>query len=401
MAFNASISGINAAQQEMSVISNNIVNAGTIGFKKGEAEFAELFSSSMQSAEPGAGQGVELTGIRSDFSQGEFQFTSSVLDLAIDGGGLFVLREGDSNLYSRAGAFRVDTQGYIVNSSGLNLQGYQPDQNGALTQAIGDLRISTDLMDQRQTSSVSFAGNVDSRAEASAVDFSIDDPLSYVSSSTTTIYDSAGEAHQLAIYFAKDAENLDTFNVYVAIDDVLRPEVGALTFDNAGVLSEDSVATIDIAGFAPDGADVMDFSIDLSDTSSFGTDSGAVAFTQDGYPAGELLSFEFDDSGTLYSTYTNGEIRAQGQLILASFINPSQLRPSGNTNYAQSEGSGAPTLGAPSSGARGFIRPSALETANVDITQELLALIEAQRNFQSNAQAIQNEDEATRSIQQL
>ena len=338
MAFNASISGINAAQQEMSVISNNIVNAGTIGFKKGEAEFAELFSSSMQSAEPGAGQGVELTGIRSDFSQGEFQFTSSVLDLAIDGGGLFVLREGDSNLYSRAGAFRVDTQGYIVNSSGLNLQGYQPDQNGALTQAIGDLRISTDLMDQRQTSSVSFAGNVDSRAEASAVDFSIDDPLSYVSSSTTTIYDSAGEAHQLAIYFAKDAENPDTFNVYVAIDDVLRPEVGALTFDNAGVLSEDSVATIDIAGFAPDGADVMDFSIDLSDTSSFGTDSGAVAFTQDGYPAGELLSFEFDDSGTLYSTYTNGEIRAQGQLILASFINPSQLRPSGNTNYAQSEG---------------------------------------------------------------
>ena len=91
----------------------------------------------------------------------------------------------------------------------------------------------------------------------------------------------------------------------------------------------------------------------------------------------------------------------QGQLILASFINPNQLRPSGNTNYAQSDGSGAPTLGAPSSGARGFIRPSALETANVDITQELLALIEAQRNFQSNAQAIQNEDEATRSIQQL
>ena len=154
MAFNASISGINAAQQEMSVISNNIVNAGTIGFKKGEAEFAELFSSSMQSADPVAGQGVELTGIRSDFSQGEFQFTSSVLDLAIDGGGLFVLRDGDSNLYSRAGAFRVDTQGYIVNSNGLNLQGYQPDQNGALTQTTGDLRISTDLMDQRQTLSL-------------------------------------------------------------------------------------------------------------------------------------------------------------------------------------------------------------------------------------------------------
>lgn len=401
MAFNASISGINAAQQEMSVISNNIVNAGTIGFKKGEAEFAELFSSSMQGAGPVAGQGVELTGIRSDFSQGEFQFTSSVLDLAIDGGGLFVLREGDSNFYSRAGAFRVDTQGYIVNSSGLSLQGYQPDQNGALTQAIGDLRISTDLMDQRQTSSVTFAGNIDSRAEGSAVDFSLDEPLSYISSSTTTIYDSAGEAHQIAIYFAKDPENADTFNVYVAIDDVLRPEVGALSFDNAGVLSEDSISTIDIAGYAPDGADVMDFSIDLSDATSFGTDSGAVAFTQDGYPAGELLSFEFDDTGTLYSTYTNGEIRAQGQLILASFINPSQLRPSGNTNYAQSEGSGAPTLGAPSSGARGFIRPSALETANVDITQELLALIEAQRNFQSNAQAIQNEDEATRSIQQL
>ena len=136
MAFSTSISGIDAAQERMSVISNNIVNAGTVGFKKGSAQFGDLYSSALQDTGSNAGTGVELTRIRSDFTQGEFQFTSSPLDLAIDGSGLFLLSGANGTQeFTRAGSFQSDNQGFIVSESGLRLQGYQSDGNGGLTAA--------------------------------------------------------------------------------------------------------------------------------------------------------------------------------------------------------------------------------------------------------------------------
>jgi flagellar hook protein FlgE len=402
MAFSTSISGIDAAQERMSVISNNIVNAGTVGFKKGEAQFGDLYSSALQDTGDSAGTGVELTRIRSDFTQGEFQFTSSALDLAIDGAGLFVLKNSEGiEQYTRAGSFQSDNQGYIVSEAGLRVQGYQSDANGALLPVLGDLRVDTGLLNQKQTGQISFAGNLDSRSEAPENDFSIDDPTSFNSTSTTTIYDSAGNAHQLALYFARDPDAGTTFNVFVAIDDVVQPGTATLVFDDAGLLDPTSATELDITGYQPADALLMDMSVDLSLVNNFGTANSTLDFTQDGYAAGELLSFAFDDTGTLVSTYTNGQQRAQGQVALATFVNPESLQPIGGNGFALTEESGEPVIGSPASGARGSIRSSALELANVDITQELLALIEAQRNFQSNAQSIQAINEASTSILQL
>lgn len=171
-----------------------------------------------------------------------------------------------------------------------------------------------------------------------------------------------------------------------------------MTFDGTGALTAGSDQQLDILGFTPLGADPQTFTIDLAATSGLGADSSTETLSQNGFKPGEVVSFEFDDTGTVYAQYTNGEIRAMGQLLLANFINPSALSPAGNTQYRESEGSGLAVTGRPSSGSRGYIRPSALEVSNVDITQELLALIEAQRNFQSSAQAIQNEDEMSQSI---
>jgi flagellar hook protein FlgE len=402
MAFSTSISGIDAAQERMSVISNNIVNAGTVGFKKGEAQFGDLYSSALQDTGDSAGTGVELTRIRSDFTQGEFQFTSSALDLAIDGAGLFVLKNSEGiEQYTRAGSFQSDNQGYIVSEAGLRVQGYQSDANGALLPVLGDLRVDTGLLNQKQTGQISFAGNLDSRSEAPENDFSIDDPTSFNSTSTTTIYDSAGNAHQLALYFARDPDAGTTFNVFVAIDDVVQPGTATLVFDDAGLLDPTSATELDITGYQPADALLMDMTVDLSLVNNFGTANSTLDFTQDGYAAGELLSFAFDDTGTLVSTYTNGQQRAQGQVALATFVNPESLQPIGGNGFALTEESGEPVIGSPASGARGSIRASALELANVDITQELLALIEAQRNFQSNAQSIQAINEASTSILQL
>ena len=189
MSFTTSISGLDAAQERMAVISNNIVNAGTVGCKKGEAQFGDRYSSALQDTGAAAGTGSNDR-IRSDFTQGEFQFTSSALDLAIDGSGLFLLRAADgTNEYTRAGSFQSDNNGFIVSDSGLRVQGYQADANGRILPNLGDLRVDTGLLNQKQTGNVNFAGNIDSRVGIPENAFSIDDPTSFNSTSTTTIYD--------------------------------------------------------------------------------------------------------------------------------------------------------------------------------------------------------------------
>jgi flagellar hook protein FlgE len=402
MAFNTSISGLQAAQQDMGVISNNIANVGTTGFKRSDSLFAELYTSSLGGAGTQPGSGVTLERIRSDFGQGSFEFTSSQLDLAIDGNGLFVLQNGPETLYTRAGAFRLDNDGFVVTEGGASLQGYGADDTGQINTALGNLQITNALLAQKPTQEITFNGNLDSRATApTTVPFDATNPETYNFTSTTTVYDSAGAAHQVTMYFAKDATVASQYNVTVSIDDVVQDETASLLFDNAGVLDATSVTALNLASYAPANANAQPINIDFSTITGYGATSATSGVTQDGYAAGQLAGFEFDRTGVAYATYTNGETRAVGQVALATFTNPSGLQSAGKTNFAESSTSGVASIGTPDSGARGVIRPSALESANVDLTVELLALIEAQRNFQSNAQAIQNANDASQAILQL
>ena len=402
MAFNTSISGLQAAQTDMGVISNNIANVGTTGFKRSDSLFAELYSASLGGAGTQPGSGVTLERIRSDFGQGSFEFTSSQLDLAIDGNGLFVLQNGSETLYTRAGAFRLDNDGFVVTDSGANLQGYGADANGQINTALGNLQITNALLAQKPTEEITFNGNLDSRATApTTAPFDATNPETYNFTSTTTVYDSAGAAHQVTLYFAKDATVANQYNVTVSIDDVVQPETASLLFDNAGVLDANSVTALNLASYTPANANAQAININFANITGYGANSATSGVTQDGYAAGQLAGFEFDRAGIAYATYTNGETRAVGQVALATFTNPSGLQSAGKTNFAESSTSGIASIGTPDSGARGIIRPSALESANVDLTVELLALIEAQRNFQSNAQAIQNANDASQAILQL
>ena len=406
MAFSTAISGIKAAQANLDVVSNNIANASTVGFKASRAQFAEIYANSV-SGGSNAGQGVELTEIRADFSQGSLDFTGSGLDLAISGNGFFIVSNGGASEYTRAGSFQVDRDGYLTNESGNRLQGYQGNTDGVITGELGDLFIDTTLVDPKVTSKVTITSNLDSReATPATTPFASTDPTSYNSTTSTTIYDSLGNSHVLQLYYVKTA-TANTWDVYTSVDGGTPPAATQISFDPDGTLaaaSNNSIAIttpaaelLSAAGVATGAADLT-YTVDILATTQLGTDFSVNSATQDGYGAGQLISFEFDDTGTAFARYTNGQSRAIGQVALASFRNNNGLQAVGGSNYVESFGSGSPNIGVPGNSGRGDIQASAVEQANVDITQELVNLIVAQRNFQANAQVISTEDQATQAV---
>ena len=406
MAFSTAISGIKAAQANLDVISNNIANASTVGFKASRAQFAEIYASSV-SGGSNAGQGVELTEIRAEFSQGSLDFTGSGLDLAISGNGFFIVSNGGASEYTRAGSFLVDRDGFLTNEAGNRLQGYQGNTDGVITGELGDLFIDTTLVDPKVTSKVAITSNLDSReATPATTPFASTDPTSYNSTTSTTIYDSLGNSHVLQLYYVKTA-TANTWDVYTSVDGGTPPAATQISFDPDGTLaaaSNNSIAIttpaaelLSAAGVATGAADLT-YTVDILATTQLGTDFSVNSATQDGYGAGQLISFEFDDTGTAFARYTNGQSRAIGQVALASFRNNNGLQPVGGSNYVESFGSGSPNIGVPGNSGRGDIQASAVEQANVDITQELVNLIVAQRNFQANAQVISTEDQATQAV---
>ena len=406
MAFSTAISGIKAAQANLDVISNNIANASTVGFKASRAQFAEIYASSV-SGGSNAGQGVELTEIRAEFSQGSLDFTGSGLDLAISGDGFFIVSSGGASEYTRAGSFKVDRDGFLTNEAGNRLQGYQGNSDGVITGELGDLFIDTTLVDPKVTSKVAITSNLDSReATPTTTPFASTDPTSYNSTTSTTIYDSLGNSHVLQLYYVKTA-TANTWDVYTSVDGGTPPAATQISFDPDGTLAATSNNSIAIttpaaellsaSGVATGAADLT-YTVDILATTQLGSDFSVNSAIQDGYGAGQLISFEFDDSGTAFARYTNGQSRAIGQVALASFRNNNGLQPVGGSNYVESFGSGTPNIGAPGNSGRGDIQASAVEQANVDITQELVNLIVAQRNFQANAQVISTEDQATQAV---
>jgi len=406
MAFSTAISGIKAAQANLDVISNNIANASTVGFKASRAQFAEIYASSV-SGGSNAGQGVELTEIRAEFSQGSLDFTGSGLDLAISGNGFFIVSNAGASEYTRAGSFQVDRDGFLTNESGNRLQGYQGNTDGVITGELGDLFIDTTLVDPKVTSKVTITSNLDSReAVPTTATFAPTDPTSYNSTTSTTIYDSLGNSHVLQLYYVKQSA-ANTWKVHTSVDGGTPPAATTITFDSDGTLATNSANAISIttpanellsASGVATGAAALAYSVDILATTQLGSDFSVNSAIQDGYGAGQLISFEFDDSGTAFARYTNGQSRAIGQVALASFRNNNGLQPVGGSNYVESFGSGSPNIGAPGNSGRGDIQASAVEQANVDITQELVNLIVAQRNFQANAQVISTEDQATQAV---
>jgi len=405
MSFQQGLSGLAAASKNLDVIGNNVSNAATVGFKQSQAQFADVFASSLLGGGGvQIGIGTQVAAVAQQFTQGNISVSNNPLDVAVNGSGFFRMSDNGSVVYSRNGQFHLDKTGFVVNASGQRLTGYQADASGALiTAAPVELQISSSDLLPRASSNVNALVNLDSRAGIlAAAGFNLADPSTYSSSTSVSVFDSLGNAHTLSSYFVKTAAN--TWEVFTANDGV---QIGA---GSSGTLNFQPDGTIDTALTAlpfalssavTTGANPLAFNLNFSGTTQFGSGFGVNALSQDGYASGRLSGFAIGKDGVIQGRYSNGQSNTLGQVVLANFSNPSALQPLGNTAWAESPDSGAPLVGAPGTGSLGALQSGATEDANVDLTAELVNMITAQRVYQANAQSIKTQDAVLQTLVNL
>ncbi|MCP5161702.1 MAG: flagellar hook-basal body complex protein [Hahellaceae bacterium] len=650
MTFNVALSGIKASSIDLEVSGNNIANASTVGFKRSRTEFGDLYANSfLNSGSNAVGDGVQVQKVRQLHTQGNISFTDSALDLAINGSGYFIANDGGQTMYTRAGQFGIQKDGFLVNNSDWHIQGFLADDEGVVGGILSDIQVDTNNLAPSRTTAVDPELNLDSRSEvleergvsleadgprsgqiaaglvnslpsetwtvtygdgtsasvttnagdsagaiaaristaldgvdASAtttssitrgnfnpangdtltvngITFSSDtlselavdinssalggitavltgdpnapvgasneltlniihnqggnlqfvfadggtgtgsvqidgssnpassqtlsvgnltatvggtvniiteegstmsatttdimqtftgvafrnnvfdpnDPGTYNHATSSTIYDSLGNNHVLSMYFVKQASTTtiqpNTWQMHVLIDgaDVGDPVAGVgatrasftLIFDENGTLNENLSDQPLISNWVPldaqgnlNGADgpiniadggtipvpipptSSNFVIDMKPTTQYSSAFTVSDMRQDGYTTGRLTGLEVSDAGFLFARYTNGESRTLAQIALANFNDVEGLSPVGDTAWTQTFRSGDPIVGAPGTGTLGSLESSSIEESNVDLSEQLVNLIIAQRNYQANAKTIETADQVTQTI---
>ena len=391
MSFQQGLSGLNAAAKGLDAVSNNVSNAGTVGFKGAAAQFSDVFAASM--AGGGAGQigiGVNLAQVKQSFTQGNISVTNNPLDVAINGGGFFRMSDGGAITYSRNGQFLVNKDGYVVNSAGAHLTGYIANAAGVIVPSSPtDLMISSSDLVPNATTTGALGLNLDSRATAPAAAFLYTDPTTYNSSTALTVYDSLGNSHIMSLYFRKTAAN--AWNVYAGLDGAAPGAASAMTFTSAGAVN--TGGTVGPLAFpVTTGANALSITLDMTTATQFGSTFGVNSMTQDGYTSGRLSGLSISTEGVIQGRYSNGQSRDLGQIVLTNFANPNGLQSLGANQWSETAVSGQPLIGAPNSGSLGALQSAAVEESNIDLTGELVNMITAQRNYQANAQSIKTQD---------
>lgn len=433
MVFNTALSGIQAASKGLDVLGHNIANSATIGFKSSRAEFQDVYSlGAFGGGQTTAGSGVRLSRIQQNFGQGNIVATGNSLDLAITGPGFLILNDQGTKVYSRAGAFESDSQGFIINSARQRLTGRIADANGAITNTTGDLMINKANINPKASTTLDVGVNVPAKAEVRNQDWvggAVPGDSTYNEKTSATIYDSLGNSHIMSMYYIKaDATAVagapnaasppgteNQWYVAIQIDNQNVPaNAGTNNTDNLFRLnySKDGVFLgafdttntalpnnqIPIAMNFGNGSNPMAISLDLSKSTQFGSPYSEQTILPDGYTTGSLGGLSISSDGILFGNYSNGQSRAMGQIQLADFANPGSLQSLGGTSWAETSDSGQPLVNNPNSGSLGLIKSGNLEESNVDLTTELVGLISAQRTFQANAQTIKTADAITQTI---
>lgn len=404
MSFQQGLSGLNAASKQLDVVGNNVANANTVGFKQARAEFADVYAASLNgSGASQVGIGVKLNAVSQQFTQGNITTTNNSLDIAINGDGFFRMSDNGLATYTRNGQFQMDKYGALVDSSGKNLTGYPADAAGnILTGAPTNLNINTADIQPSASTNLDATLNLDSRKSIlPAAGFDPTDPTTYHDSTAVTTYDSLGNPHTLQNFFVKTGvvAGTTTWNVFTTVDGVANAGAATLEFTGTGV--SPTISGLTAATFSPPGANAVSIALDFTKSTQFGATFSVSNLTQDGFTSGRISKFSTTADGTILGTYTNGQTKALGQVVLTRFTNPNGLQSIGNNAWIETADSGDPQTGKPRSGLFGTLQSSALEDSNVDLTTELVNMITAQRYYQANAQTIKTQDQVLQTLVNL
>ena len=406
MSFQTGLSGLNSAARDLDVVGNNVANANVTGFKGSRTQFAEVMASSLNGGGSNAiGIGTKVATIAQDFTQGTISITNNPLDVAISGNGFFRMEQNGAVSYSRNGEFQIDNAGFIVNASGYNLTGYVADANGTIlpSQPV-PLRISTTDVAPTPTSSFEAVFNLDSRKPAITVPFDANNPTTYTNTTASTVYDSLGNPHVIELFFVRTSVPGE-WNLFGTIDNSPVPNLtnlpATLNFSNTGLLTTAMPAAGVELPVTSGAVSPLIIDFNFSGATQFGTDFGVTGLSQNGFTSGKLAGFNIGDDGVIRGRYTNGQNSNLGQVVLSTFVNAQGLNPLGDGQFAETPRSGLPVTGSPGSGTLGLLQSAALEEGNVDLTEALVDLITAQRNYQANAQTIKTNDAVLQTLVNL
>ena len=413
MSFYTSLTGLNAAAAELSVASNNIANSSTTSFKRSNVSFGDIFASSASSNTATAmGGGVALIGVNQEFSQGGLELSDNALDVAITGDGFFPLASGDgSELYTRNGGFMLNDNNQIVNSAGHTLQVHPLDIDGVsnFNQAMIPLEVNRSVAALPSTVinlNIKLPDASEVIGDGSGnIAIDPDDPTTYNQAQTISLFDDAGEPYTAVIYYQKIENNgvigglglgeTDQWRTAIHVDgNPVAASTGDYSFNQDGVAV--LAANQTIAASPVDGRTQL---ITLNVTAATHTKAFEIVDqTQDGVPEGDLVNINVAENGSVVATYSNGTQQVSGRINLATFTSAQGLGQKGNTVYTATGESGTLAYGEPGSNGVGTLAGGATERSNVDITEELVKLISAQRNFQSNAKAMETSGTLTQTL---
>ena len=419
MGFSQAVSGLNAAATNLDVIGNNIANSATYGFKSGSVSFADMFAGSK------VGLGVKVAGITQDFNDGTTTNTGRGLDVAISQNGFFRLVDTNGSVYySRNGQFKLDENRNLMNRQGMQLTGYPATgtpptiQEGA--NPVG-LAVPNTLMAAKLTTQASMQINLNSSDKLPDVSpFDASNSATYNKKGSITVFDSLGNTHDMNVFYVKTADNKwDMYTQDSSVAGSKAVRAGTINFNANGTINDVSVAnatnpndkTLDTTSTTPqfniqtgalNGAPAVNFNFSLLNSMQQNTGSNnIVAANQDGYKPGDLVSYQINEDGSIVGNYSNEQTQLLGQIVLSNFANPEGLSSEGNNVWSASNASGVALLGTAGSGNFGTLTNGALESSNVDLSKELVNMIVAQRNYQSNAQTIKTQDQILNTLVNL
>jgi len=402
MGVSQAVSGMNSAARQLDIIGNNIANSSTAGFKSASASFADIYAGSK------IGMGVRVASVLQNFNDGATTATNNALDVAISGKSFFRLADtGGQVYYSRNGQFQLDNERNIVSTDGLKLTGYLARGNPPTIQQTGSpesLCISEKMLNATPTTKAALQINLNSNSvvpKKSPVDSS--DAETYNYSTSIITYDSLGNEHHVRLFYVKKLDNQwDVHYIDSSDKEAKLTRAGAMKFDSSGKLVSSAEMEIALNGLRGALDSRVTLSLVNSTQQNLGKEPGsAKAPVVDGYLAGNLVGFTVNGDGAIYGTYSNQQTQCLGQIVMADFANLNGLAPAGGNNWQATHHSGQEVLGLAGTSTFGGLKSGAIETSNVDISQELVNMIVAQRNYQSNSQSIKTHDQILNTLVNL